>query len=391
MLSAGLNKTSINELGLEMKNTFKLFCYVLTSVVILLVSACDKDKEVCAGIDCFSLEMFGKNIESKLTGKCVGFGYFISYNNGEKIYFGSGGEGRRPQDPPAQVFSIFKRMNIASMSKTITGVAAVKLLNNKGISLDTAIASWLPADWTIGTNSNLITFGDLLNHTSGIRADLEVTYENLKTAVAMGVSLSDRGIYEYRNINFALFRILIPRLNGFISTSGNPAQDYADAYINYVNTNVLEPSGIFNATCSADFSDPGRQLCYQFPYTTDNGTDWGDMTLTNASRGWNLSVVEVKDFMNTFEFTQEVISAPLRELMKLNLLGFQGIVSTPGGTGSYIFHGGGYPGDRNPGEFNGIQAIFNNDIIVVLMINSQASGIPYAQIIGDSFDKAWIK
>jgi CubicO group peptidase (beta-lactamase class C family) len=374
-----------------MKKLYKYLCAGLYVLVALITSACDKDKEVCTGIDCFSLEMFGKNIESKLTGKCVGFGYFISYNNGEKIYFSSGGEGRRPQDPPAQVFSIFKKMNIASMSKTITGVAALKLLNIKGVPLDTTIASWLPADWTIGTNSNLITFRDLLNHTSGIRADLEVTYENLKNTIAAGVLLSDMGTSEYRNINFALFRILIPRLNGFTSTSGNPAQDYADAYINYVRTNVLEPSGIFNASCSADFMDPGRQLCYQFPYTTNNGTDWGDMTLTNASRGWNLSVVEVKEFINTFEFTTDIISASLREYMKTNLLGFQGNVSTPGGTGSYIFHGGGYPGDRNPGEFNGIQAIFNNDITVVLMINSQASGIPYSQIIGDSFDNAWIK
>jgi CubicO group peptidase (beta-lactamase class C family) len=337
------------------------------------------------------LERFGQNIESKLANKCVGFGYFISFNNGEKHYFGSGGEGRRPQDPPAQVFSIFKRMNIASMSKTITAVAAVKLLNEKDILLDSKISTWLPSDWIIGTNAELITFRELLTHTSGIRADEEVTYENLKSAIADGVLMSDRGVGAYRNMNYALFRILVPRLSGYTSTSGDPAQDYADAYMDYVRKYVLEPSGINNAMCSADTEDPGRQLCYQFPYTGDKGTDWGDMTVTNASRGWNLSVAEVKNFINTFEFTETILPAVQRETMKMDLLGFQDYVDTPNKTGKYYFHTGNYPGSINPGEFNGIHAIFDNDVTVVLMINSQASGLSFGNIIGDSYDDAWIQ
>ena len=44
------------------------------------------------------------------------------------------------------------RFNIASVSKTITAAAVLKLLNDKGISVDTTVYNYLPTDWKLGNN-----------------------------------------------------------------------------------------------------------------------------------------------------------------------------------------------------------------------------------------------
>ena len=91
------------------------------------------------------------------------------------------------------------------------------------------LPQYLPPDWILGPNINTITIRELLTHKAGIRDTNEVYYSNLKMYIASGVSLSDKGVYVYNNSNFALLRMIIPILNGQISTSGNPELAWENA------------------------------------------------------------------------------------------------------------------------------------------------------------------
>ncbi|MBE8998423.1 beta-lactamase family protein [Nostoc sp. LEGE 12447] len=59
--------------------------------------------------------------------------------------------------------------SIASMSKTFMAVVVLKLVEQRKIELDRAIATYLPRDITPHiVNSDKITVRQLLNHTSGV-------------------------------------------------------------------------------------------------------------------------------------------------------------------------------------------------------------------------------
>src|SRR5262245_60611438 len=55
------------------------------------------------------------------------------------------------------------QMHIASVSKMLTGIGVVKLLDEMGLSYDTTIIDYLPTYWQLGPNIDKITFRNLMN------------------------------------------------------------------------------------------------------------------------------------------------------------------------------------------------------------------------------------
>lgn len=318
---------------------------------------------------------FSKKLDAQLKNKSVGYAYFITSKNTIGIG-GAGGDARRAPDPNPRKMSFDDKINIASVSKTITAAALLKLMNAQGISIDSPAFQHLPQDWTFGPNFKAITFKQLLTHRAGIRCETEVTYTNLKNCVAGGVKLSDKGIEKYNNSNFALFRIVIPILNGFKSAklANNAIGDsiasgaYATQYMDYVRKNILAPAGISGIDCKPIPSNPA--LSYQFPSPVAAGDSFGDMTETNASRGWNLSAKQLSTFMFNLLQTEKVVPAAVSKLMKDNLLGLWKDTTTIPGMTSYE-HGGFYPGKQNKGELNSLIINFSNGVNVAVIVNSQ--------------------
>ena len=91
-----------------------------------------------------------------------------------------GGLARISKDAPQMNMSVDVKYTTASVSKSPTTAALLKLLDNtdlenKGLNidqkLDEKIFDYLPYNWKPGANVNTITFRELLKHRSGLRCD----------------------------------------------------------------------------------------------------------------------------------------------------------------------------------------------------------------------------
>ncbi|MCU0353037.1 MAG: serine hydrolase [Cytophagales bacterium] len=343
------------------------------------------NKRIAVGNQALSLPKLLSGIRQKLDNKCVGFGVVISYQGNPEFRYDAG-LSRTATDAPQQDFSVYRRTNLASVSKTLTAVGVIKLLTAKGLSIDTAVAPYLPSDWQRGPNVAGITFKQLLTHTSGIR-DQDgngVDYEFLKTMIAKGAS-TDKS-YQYQNQNFALFRIIIPYLNGFKEqgVTDRPLA-LAKAYLSYMNASVFKPAGLKTVTAKPDAQNP--TLFYPFPAGNIHGTDFGDSTLYSAGSGIHLSMDELNQFLGKFRFTDAVLNAQQRKLMDDHQLGwYRGNVTN----GTQFSHGGylWFPTPNGAGSLNTSFYDFSLGVQVTLIHNSPISPDPGNFVI-DAFNAAW--
>jgi CubicO group peptidase (beta-lactamase class C family) len=271
---------------------------IFVILVGTMIGGCNKDKinqnlsRTCYNGNCLEYATWGQKIDSTINQQAVGYAYII-INNGLLEASNAYGKARTASDPPDTAMTLDLRSNAASVTKTMTAVAALKLLAAKNVSVTSSISSYLPKSWTLGQGVGAITFAELLTHTSGIRDTLtpDTSYANLKATMAQNIMPANK-VYSYQNANFALFRIMIPYLNGFNDTG---VQDLAAAtdqrYLDYMNS-VYAPD--IKITCK-----PGVKpvLSYPYPPGSTHGTDWGDWTDLCGGGGLQLSVREMGMFI----------------------------------------------------------------------------------------------
>jgi CubicO group peptidase (beta-lactamase class C family) len=246
----------------------------------------------CYKGNCLEYATWGQKIDSTINQQAVGYAYII-INNGLQETTNAFGKARTSNDAPETAMTLDVRSNAASVNKTMTAVAALKLLAAKNVSVTSSISPYLPKSWTLGQGVSAITFAELLTHTSGIRDTLspDTSYANLKKTMAQDIQPANK-VYTYQNANFALFRIMIPYLNGFDDTN---VQDIGAAtdqrYLDYMNS-VYAPD--IKITCK-----PGLNpvLSYPYPPGSTHGTDWNDWTDLCGSGGLQLSVHDMGVFM----------------------------------------------------------------------------------------------
>jgi len=241
---------------------------------------------------CLTYMTWGQKIDATINQQAVGYAYII-VSNGLLMASNAYGKARRANDPPEAAMTLDARSNAASVTKTMTAVAGLKLLAGKNVSVNSGIGSYLPKSWQLGQGVIAITFAQLLTHTSGIRDTLnpDTSYVNLKGTMAQNILPANK-VYKYQNANFALFRILIPYLNGFNDAG---VQDLGAAtdklYLNYMNS-VYGPD--IPISCK-----PGVNpvLSYPYPPGTTHGTDWDDWTDLCGGGGLQLTVHDMGVFM----------------------------------------------------------------------------------------------
>jgi len=272
----------------------------LISIVLLaaVVLSCNKDKinqnlsQTCYNGNCLNYASWGQKIDSTINGQAVGYSYII-INNGLQMSSNAFGKARRSNDPPETAMTLDARSNAASVNKTMTAVAALKLLAAKNISVNSSIGSYLPKSWTLGNGVSAITFAELMTHKSGIRdpSSLGTSYAGLKGIMAQNITTKAP---QYQNANFALFRILFTYINGYNDTNKTDAdiQTATDqGYLTYMKS-IYEPD--IKITCK-----PGLNpvLSYPYPPGSTNGTDWADWTDLCGGGGLQLSVTDMGVFM----------------------------------------------------------------------------------------------
>jgi hypothetical protein len=208
----------------------------------------------------------------------------------------------------SQLWSADVQMHVASVSKLMTAMAMMVLFRDNSISPDAQIVDFLPKYWAKGSNIESITFRNLFNHSSGLKANYLVGFDMMKSAIAGGINLKDYGQYSYQNLNYGLCRILLAVINGNIPKDAHfPVPSLNDrlwdlttinAYEAYLQAKVFQPAGVGRATLD---HPPGCALAYRGP-PVDIGPGWnsGNLRESCGCDGWHLSVKELLDVMVEF-------------------------------------------------------------------------------------------
>lgn len=350
------------------------------------ISACKKDKDPGPVVEEDPAKKFVKILDDSLRGK--GFGYsFAVYKKDQLIGSGAGGfQARSVEVKEDKLVTPDTKMQIASMTKTITAAAFLKLAKERNIKATDKIIDYLPKTWVKGPNIEIITFKDLLTHTSGIvgmgencrnGAFTENVWYGLKLLVENGIKKENHGSSCYQNANFGLFRVLIPSING-LKFTGNDENDALLAfagYEEYVEMNIFEKAGV---VAGDYFSNgvPVPTFGYDFPYSGEYGFDPGDFSSTTGGYGIYLTANQgIRLYAALFSpDNNAVITQDIRDEIVNNGLGSYSAVMPEG---KFSYHDGWWysgMGVLNPKGFRSVWMHCPEDITVVLFTNALRNG-----------------
>lgn len=302
----------------------------------------------------------------------AGFAYAV-VQDGLIQAMGAGGRARALPDLPVETMDPDDRMTIASLSKPLTAVAVMRLIEETTVDLDdpfyplisnefdgifvTADYQFLPVP---GPGVETITIRNLLNHTSALT--LELGCNALTELLALGLVGTPGTTFSYQNTNFCLLRKVIEHVSGM-------------NYIDYVQTKVLDPSGINGMSCEPDVFLPTLY------YNTLNqpGFLWGGYSNSCSAYGWYGSAAQLAQFMGGFRLESVLSNASTNEMLtscdvNTYCLGWW---KTPGIFGmDYFWHMGDWiacfcPDCTCPKGFNGSMARFAFDTDAVLFVNTR--------------------
>jgi CubicO group peptidase (beta-lactamase class C family) len=369
--------------------------------LLLLAAGCsgtEQDTIACNGTSCFSIDKFGQNIRAVVNGRAMGWAYVIYYE-GQAEKWDSAGLRRASPDSPQLNMSVFEPFNMGSVGKTLTTLGTLLALEHADVSVDSPIEPWLPPDWIVGPNVNLITFRDLLTHKSGLRTDV-CHYNDMKPAIEAGINVADHGVPAYRNFNFCLLRVLIPYLTGHTPGFGNESVATAQAYRTWMQNHVFTTAGFASVEPFAPATNP--TLYYSFPHLGVNGLNtatWGPYTEIEISGAgtWHPSPLQLASLMWMVKHTNDIISASQRSQM---LSGKLGIYTSNLTGGTAYHHNGGFESwsfpysEATPAGARAVFYMMPNDVVVTLVYNSldfpnKMLDSPNA-IVEQAYEDAWV-
>lgn len=162
--------------------------------------------------------------------------------DGKLVFTGNGGYLDITTKNPVTSQSMFR---IASMSKSFTAMAIVKLRDEGKLSLDDTVAKYIPElkGQQLTKDAPIITIRDLMTHSGGFPQDdpwgdrqLADTEEELLALIKKGLNFSNvTGLhYEYSNLGFTMLGYIIHKV------SGKP-------YSQYIAENIWKPLGMNEA------------------------------------------------------------------------------------------------------------------------------------------------
>ena len=400
----------------------------------------------------FDPEVFGQNVHDIMDFNVVGYAYGVSQNGVANVTTGTGGldgpdlgYARTSADNPAAFFETDTKVDVASVSKIITTVAVLHLLDSisddTGISVDnllsTPISEYLPPapTWEPGAWVNTVTIRHLLTHTSpfteggagDVANPIGVNFEsfaannfqNLRAMYEADYGIPTFGLPDgsfgwqrnYSNVNFSLLAKMVPYMrsdvdNDTLDFIANVLPGIADSYFGnlyeeYVRDNILTPAGINNASMSVTVDNPA--VGYNYDDAEDeSGYSQSDFTDRGGAFGWKLSAPELASFMNAL-YHDDLLSNSTRDLMHNEdfLLGWSpGNVSgvnpyilapTTDEWGSYYRHNG--AAGSSSGSFKSIVVAFPGDIQAAMVINNETAtdnvDMSRFQVLKTSYINAW--
>ncbi len=188
-----------------------------------------------------------------------GYAYGIILD-GRLVHTGSGGYTDIAKKIPVTPQSMFR---IASMTKSFTAMAVLKLRDEGKLRLDDPASLYVPAlkNQKLTQDASEITLRDLLTHSAGFPEDnpwgdrnLSKTDEELIALVKQGISLSNTSgtSFEYSNLGFALLGQVVKKVSGV-------------SYQEYIAANIWQPLGMKQAAW--EFAQvPASQLAHGYQW-----------------------------------------------------------------------------------------------------------------------------
>ena len=231
-----------------MKQLFKLLIFIP-----FLLTACDRSPDL-PYIDQYDFDSLityqtNRNLEILEKNKIAGASIILFDSNSilfdqQYGYFDSKSDSVSNQ-------TLFK---IASITKLMTAIAVLKLVDDGLCSLDDPVSKYLPTFSVQSADLNEITIRSLLTHHSGLERDIwdrawgenhgdvDDLIQTLQTSV---LAKDPNTVFSYSNIGYSLLEKLIEQVSG-------------GSYQDYIQTNLFEPYNL-NA-----FSFSEKQAIYGF-------------------------------------------------------------------------------------------------------------------------------
>jgi CubicO group peptidase (beta-lactamase class C family) len=357
-----------------------------------VASPVTKAETVCDATRCVAIADVYKNVASRLDGKVVG--YACSIGSASVGAF-SHGQARTEANAPAKPFLPSTKIPVASVSKVVTALAAIRVLAKHHVDLGSGIGGHLPSDWKLDPHVASITFRELLSHRSGIKdyGNNSQDYATLKKFFTQSVDPTKNTPCQgpavvnppdpinpndkspcYSNYNFAIFRVLLPWLDGFVDDPANRAAKLAAAYVKIVQANVFEPVGAHGVDAKPPTTGP-QATAYAFSYKypgSDPGHDWGDDSLGVGAAGWYLAIDDIDKVLYSLNKNDGRILTPTQrqEMETMPQLGWDTLVDSTGYRWVEKNGGWGYGAT----DISTSIALFGPGVFGALFINSDRSG-----------------
>ena len=347
------------------------------------------------GVGMVDLDRMQASIRDDLTGDVVGFGYVIS-KDGILARSGGGGFARRPSDGNILMTEHLKSA-VASVSKTVTAVATLQLLETLGLSVNDLIHPWLPPSWGRASGIDQLQFQHLLSHTTGWGQRFDILKANDAHGpwgndwdgiefVVSSVGANPGSPYDYKNANFAVLRMIVPALwkasgEAPFEIDDLTADSYGLYFVGYIQDKIFEPAGVTEAGCW-DFQGDKSAYSYDREDLSKPGrAPSNNLKHCGGHSGMLLSAYDLAAFMAFIRYDDNVLSPANRALMDSDMLGWSGASSD-----GKFWHGGTLfvTGGR---DYRACVMKFPQNVEATLVINSDVTK-EQCKVLRDAFDDA---
>lgn len=358
-------------------------------IVTIIVCSCKIPSKVNLGgaiyhgTNYITLNQFADSLKNELDGKVFKYAFVIRY----KLAVVAREAGKKNNGP--NNFTVDTKYNPASVTKTITAVALLQLLERKHLTIDDAIGPYLPQGW----NNPLIagiSFRQVLTHSAGFPLPTipdNVDYNTIHTVIMAGPQTTPTtnqddallNTRRYKNVNYGLCRILVDYLDGY-----NPANfsDQADGtaqyFRNYLQQNIFDKLKIQNISFTPAAVDAAKFFTYP-AVPNDMGSDFGDWRLIPGSAGIQLSTREMAEFMFYLNLDNTLLADNMKSQMKSLLLGWDDTNTFE--NDRFVSKGGFFPVPMLRSRIY----LFENGLQITIVIN----GDPNADVVSNAYTKAW--
>jgi CubicO group peptidase (beta-lactamase class C family) len=294
---------------------------------------------------------WGQVFSSLYEGKAEGYAYVVA-QNGQVVASGAVGLAHSPHENPNPnlPWATTTRMNLASVSKTVTAVAAMSLVQQGKMALTDSFLPYIQSQISnsVGAGVSTVTIADLLSMTSAMVGDGtlytsggESIYAFLNTYLhqSLAAGATPGVTYVYSNTNFTILQAVIEQIAASLPAAYT-------SYTDYVNRAVLAPMGV-STTLFSPSPDPlaSATLSYTDASDTRLGYYWPAMQCVGPG-GLIAPATEVIKYLIGIR-NHTVLTAGTTNTMFTQSLGWYPWV---GAYGTYYHHNGGLINGRTPGQ-----------------------------------------